>query len=93
MSDLRMEKDAVMVTIPTGYVAIPMEERDNLIVNNMEIQHQLFELNRKVNKLKELCCEEALSHKGSTYHGSIYTTTIADILGFELSTVENKGDE
>lgn len=80
----------LMVTIPTGYVAIPVEERDNLIVNNMELQHQLSELNRKINKLKEFCCAEALNCKSSTYRGSIYTTIIADVLGFGLPTFENK---
>lgn len=82
----------LMVTIPTGYVAIPLKERDNMVINNMELQNQLFELNRKVNKLMEICCEEAINCKSSTYRGSIYNSDIADIFGFELPTVENKED-
>lgn len=78
-----MEKTMTMITIPLGYTAISIEERDNLLGNIAELSTQIVVLDKKLSEIRELCLEEAKDHAG-VYRGSLYVDVLAKIIGFEL---------
>lgn len=83
--------DNSMVSIPVGYVAIPLKERDSLMKSNELLIRECTELEKKIRELKEMCLEEAKDHPAGSYKGSVYVTNIAELFGFSIETA--KGDE
>lgn len=83
--------DNSMVSIPVGYVAIPLKERDSLMKSNELLIRECTELEKRIRALKEMCLEEAKDHPTGSYKGSVYVTNIAKLFGFSIETA--KGDE
>ena len=44
-----------MVSIPIGFVAIPLQDRDNLVIANRDLLAQIDEYDKKINRLIDLC--------------------------------------
>lgn len=83
-------KETTLITIPVGYVAIPIEERDNLIgtINNQ--QNRIYGLENKIDKIKQLCIEESsrVSVKSNNYYGSLYITDVMNALGIDVEVLD-----
>lgn len=83
-------KETTLITIPVGYVAIPIEERDNLIGTINTLQNKIYDFSKKVDKLKQMCIEESsrVSVKSNNYYGSLYITDVMNALGIDVEVLD-----
>lgn len=84
---------STMVTLPLGYVAIPLKDRDSLMKSNELLIRECTVLEQKIRMLREMCIAEANKHTtAGSYYGSLYCDDIAKVFGFELKKGDKDGD-
>lgn len=72
--------------IPKDYVAIPVFHYEALL-------NRITDLDSRFEVLKNICCDKRKQYGREGYKGSLSTSEIATIIGFDLPEIKEENNE